>query len=155
MRALTPHQQLISELDHAAGRVSAAIEGLTDELASRPAADGWSVKDQLTHMTYWHEMRFFEISRIARGGGAGFPSTPEKYVEHINEQIAMNRRRLPLAQVVADLDFSREMVKEAVSACPENRLDQSLYEEIGISGGAAHEIEHAELIEAWRKKEGI
>ncbi len=155
MRALTTHQQLITELDHAAERVAAAIKGLTDEQASRSAADGWSVKDQLTHMTFWHEMRFFEISRIARGGRAGFPVTDENGVEHINEQMAANRRRLPFAQVVADLDFAREMVKQAVLACPEDRLNQRLYEEIGIQGGAAHEIEHAGLIEAWRQKESI
>lgn len=100
-------------------------------------------------------MRFFEISRIARGGRAAFPSTPEKYVEHINEQMAANRRRLPLSQIVADLGFARDMVKEAVAACPEDRLDQSLYEEMGIQGGGAHELEHAGLIEAWRKAEGI
>lgn len=155
MRALTPHQQLISELDHAADRVVAAIAGLTDEQASRPAEDGWSVKDQLTHMTFWHEMRFFEISRIARGGRAGFPATDEKGVEHINEQMAANRRPLPLVQVVADLEFAREMVKQAVLSAPEDRLDTSLYEEIGIQGGAAHEIRHAILIEAWRKQEGL
>jgi hypothetical protein len=152
---LTTHQQLITELGHAAELVAAAVKGLTDEQASRPAADGWSVKDQITHMTFWHEMRFFEISRIARGGSAGFPATDEKSVEQINEQMAANRRPLPLAQVIADLEFAREMVKQAVLACPEDRLDQRLYEEIGIQGGAAHEIEHAGLIEAWRRKEGI
>lgn len=155
MRGLTLQQQLVSGLDHAAERVAAAISGLTDEQASRPAQDGWSVKDQLTHMTFWHEMRFFEISRIARGGRAGFPVTDENGVQHINEQMAANRRQLLLAQVVADLDFAREMVKQAVLACPEDRLDQHLYEEIGIQGGAAHEIEHAGLIETWRKREGI
>lgn len=155
MRALTLHQQLIAEFEHAAGRVAAAIASLTDEQASRPAQDGWSVKDQLTHMTYWHEMRFFEISRIARGGRAAFPVTPEEGVKHLNEQIAANRRALPLTQIVADLDFAREMLKQAVLAAPEDRLDQSLYEEIGIQGGANHEIEHAGLITAWREKEGI
>lgn len=155
MRGLTLHQQLVTQLDHAAERVRASVDGLTDEQASRPAADGWSVKDQLTHMTFWHEMRFFEISRIARGGRAGFQETSEEGVKHLNEQNAANRRSLPLQQVIADLDFAREMVKQAVIAAPEDRLDQSLYEEIGIEGGAAHEMEHAALITAWRQKEGI
>lgn len=155
MRSLTPHQQLIFELDHAAGFVTEAIDGLTDEQASRPAEDGWSIKDQLTHLTFWHEMRFFEISRIARGGRAGFPKHEEEHIEHVNEQMAANRRALPLVQIVSDLTFAREMVKQAVAATPETRLDQSLYEEIGISGGAAHEIEHAELIKSWREREGI
>ena len=149
------HQQLISELDHAAGRVASAISGLTDEQASRAAADGWSVKDQLTHMTFWHEMRYFEISRIARGGQPGFPPTAEKDVEQVNEQMVANRRPLSLAQVIADLEFAREIVKQAVLSAAEDRLDPSLYEEIGIQGGAAHEIEHAGLITAWRRREGI
>ncbi len=155
MREMPAHQQFISQLDAAAAQVNAAVEGLTDEQASRPADDGWSVKDQLTHMTFWHEMRFFEISRIARGGSAGFPATDEPGVTDMNEQIAANRRRLTLEQVVADLNFAREMVKQAVLAAPSERLDQSLYGEIGIPGGADHEIEHAGLITAWRKREGI
>jgi hypothetical protein len=155
MRETGLHQRLLAVLDEAAQRVAKATDGLTDEQASRPADDGWSVKDQLSHMTFWHEMRFFEISRIARGGRYGFPQTEEKYVWHVNEQMAENRRGLSLDQLVSDLDFAREMVKQAVLAAPEDRLDQSLYAEIGIEGGAAHEVEHAGLIEAWRKKEGI
>ena len=154
MRGLTLQRQLLSEIDAAAERVSAAIAGLTDEPASRAAADGWSVKDQLTHMTFWHEMRFFEISRIARGGRAGFPATDEKGVERINEQMAANRRPLPLAQVVADLEFAREMVKQAVLSAPEDRLDPRLYDELGPNG-AGHETDHAQIIEVWRKQEGL
>jgi hypothetical protein len=145
-------QELISEIDAAAARIDAAVAGLTDERASTPAADGWSVKDQLTHLTYWHEMRFFEVSRIARGGRASFPNTDETGVEHLNEQIAANRRPLPLSQVIADLTFARDMVKQAVLAAAD--LDLSLFEEIGPIG-AGHEMSHAELITAWREKEGL
>jgi len=154
MKTLTPQQQLVSQIDAAAERVRVAIAGLTDEQASKPAADGWSVKDELTHVTFWHEMRFFEVSRIARGGRASFHVTDEKGVQHINEQIAANRRALTLAQVVADLDFARETVKQAVLSAPEDRVDPSLYEEIGPHG-AGHEAAHAELIERWRKQEGL
>jgi hypothetical protein len=154
MREAGPQQQLIAEMDTAAARINAAIDGLSDEQASRPAGDGWSVKDQLTHITFWHEMRFFEVSRIARGGRASFPGTDEKGVEHINEQMAANRRRHPLSQVVADLGFAREMVRQAVLAAPEDRLVPSVFEEIGPNG-AAHEMSHADLIDAWRAKEGL
>jgi hypothetical protein len=150
----TLREQLIAGLDAAAERVDAGIVGLNDELASRRAADGWSVKDHLTHLTYWHEMRFFEMSRIARGGRASFPGTDEKGVEHINEQMADNRRRLPLSQVLADLGFARGMVRQAVLAAPQDRLAPSLFEEIGPHG-AGHEMAHSVLIEAWRQREGI
>jgi len=150
MRALTDRNQLLLELDTARACVMEAIAGLTEEQMSERELDDWSVKDHLTHLTLWHEMRFFEISRIARGGAAGFPVTDEAGVEHINQQFAVNRRSLPMAQVLADLDFVREMVRQAVTASPEDRLEQRLYEELGPNG-AGHETDHAELIESWRK----
>jgi hypothetical protein len=150
LRALTPNQELISELEHAHQALREAIAGLSDEDASRPGPDGWSIKDQLTHLTLWHEMRFFEISRIARGGEPSFPSSEEERITPLNNLFAENRRSLPLGQVVADLEFAWDMVTQAVAACPEDRLDERLYAEIGIPGGAAHDREHAEFIRALR-----
>jgi len=90
---------------------------------------------------------------IARGGDASFPLTDERGVEQLNEKIAANRRRLPLWQVVADLDFAREMVKQALLAGSDD-MAMSRFQEIGPIG-AGHEIEHAGLIESWRKEQGL
>jgi len=150
MRALTDHQELATQLQHTRERVLESVAGLTDEEASVPGDDGWSIKDHLTHMTLWHEMRFFEISRIARGGDYSFPTSGEDAITPLNEAFVDNRRRLTLGQVVADLEFSWEMVARAVAACPQDRLNQRLYGEIGISGGAEHDLEHAEAITALR-----
>ena len=146
--------QLLLEMDVARDRVGEAIARLSEEQMSRPDLDGWSAKDHLTHLTLWHELRFFELNRIARGGRAGFPPTDEAGVEHINEQFAANRRHLPLAQVLADLDFAREMVRQALANCHEDRLDPRLFEELGPNG-AGHDTSHAEMITAWRKRESI
>ena len=156
MRVGTTRDQLLLEMDAARARVSDAIAGLTDEQMSRPDLDGWSTKDHITHLTVWHEMRFFEVSRIARGGRASFPLTDEAEagVEHLNQQTVANRRSLPLTQAVADLDFAREMVRQALANCPVDRLDERFYEGIGIHG-AIHDTEHADMITAWRKREGI
>jgi hypothetical protein len=148
---LTDCQQLIAGLEHARERVREAVAGVDDGTASRPGTDGWSIKDHLTHITLWHEMRFFEISRIARGGDYSFPTSGEDGITPLNEAFVDNRRRLALGQVVADLEFAWEMVQQAVLACPEDRLPVRLYGEIGISGGAEHDIEHAEAITALRK----
>ncbi len=156
MRIGSLRDQLLLELDTARSRVKEAVDGLTEDQMSRPDLDSWSAKDHLTHLTVWHEMRFFEVSRIARGGRASFPLTDEAEagVEHLNQQTVVNRRSLPLAQVLADLDFAREMVRQALANCPEDRLDQRLYEGIGIHG-AAHDTEHADTIRLWREREGI
>jgi DinB superfamily len=158
MRAATTRDQLLLEMDAARDRVNEAIAGLADDQMSRPDLDGWSVKDHLAHLTFWHEMRFFEVSRIARGGRAGFPVTDVGAgvdpIDEINERFAANRRGLALPQVLADLDFAREMVRQAVATCPEDRLNVSLYEEIG-QNGAGHDIAHADMITAWRRREDL
>ena len=158
MRAMTARDQLLLEMDAARDRVGEAIAGLSEDQMSRPAIDGWSVKDHLAHLTFWHEMRFFEVSRIARLGGPSFPVTDVvggvDPIDEFNERFAANRRRLPLAQVLADLDFAREMVRQAIATAPEDQLDLRFYEEIGPNG-AGHDTEHAAMIVAWRQREGI
>jgi hypothetical protein len=141
-------------MDVAGDRVNEAIAGITEDHMTRPDLDGWSVKDHLTHLTFWHELRFFELSRIVRGGRAGFPVTDEAGVDLINEQFVANRRSLPVEQVLADLDFAREMVRQAVANASEDRLDLRFYEELGPNG-AGHDTSHADMISAWRKREGI
>ena len=132
-------------------RVRAAVAGLTDEQASQPSVDGWSVKDHLTHLTFWHEMRFFEINRVARGGQPSFPLSTEAQVTPLNEAVAAHRRGLSLAQAVADLEFAWSMVEQAAAACPEDRLGHGFSGEIGPVG-TAHDLAHADMIIAWKKQ---
>jgi hypothetical protein len=141
-------------LGAAHSRVREAIAGLKDDEASAPGPDGWSIKDHLTHLTLWHEMRFFEISRIARGGQPSFPLSTEEQVTPLNEAVVAYRRGLPLGQVVADLEFAWSMVEQAVSACPEDRLAHGFSGEIGPIG-TAHDLDHAVAITACRQKERI
>ncbi len=154
MRALTTNQQLITELERSRGQVLRAIDGLTNEQLSIPGIEGWSVRDHLLHLTIWDEMRFFEISRIARGGRAGFPNDfSETDVDWLNDRTVEMRRRLSLPQILADLAYARDMVLQAVAICPDERIDDSLYEGIGLGGAAEHDRAHAETIRSWRKKE--
>ena len=155
MRTAPDRDQLVLGLRAARTRVLEAIAGLSEEQMSRREMDGWSVKDHLAHLTVWHEMRFFEVTRIARGGRAAFPVSTEEEAEPVNSAFAQFRRDLPLRQVLEDLEFAREMVIQTVAGCEEEALDETRYEEIGIRGGAEHDISHAQMIAAWRGKEGI
>jgi hypothetical protein len=107
------------------------------------------VKDHLTHLTLWHEFRFFEISRIGRGGQASFPLATDDEINPINDTFSAFRRGLPLAQAMSDLEFAWSMVKQAVAACPEDRLEHGFSGEIGPDG-AAHDLSHAEMIQRLR-----
>lgn len=156
MRALTDRAQLLAEMESARARVIKAIAGLSEEEMSRPAIDGWSVKDQLNHLTLCDELRFFEISRISRGGGPAFAGMNDEQLDYFNGMIAAVRRDLPLAQIRADLEFAHAMVVEAVSSALEEALNPALYGDgYQVNGSVWHDVEHAKAIEAWRKGEGI
>ena len=155
MRALTDRAQLRSELEAAGKRVSVAISGLSEKQASAVAIGDWSVKDHLNHMCHWHEFRATEVMRISRGGQTAYPPFSDEQLAVVNRTFADLRRRLPLSQVAEDLEFARTMVIESVANCPEEALEESRYGECGIQAGIKHDNEHAETIEAWRKREGI
>lgn len=155
MRGLTPHIQLAAEFREAASQVAAAVQGLTEEQMSRPAIEGWSVKDHLNHLTVWHEIRFHEISRIARGGQAAYPPLSDEQLQTLNQLTVSCRTSLPVSQAMADLDFARSLVLEAIAGCPEDALRDENYGEVGPRGGIAHDLEHAATIREWRTREGI
>ena len=144
------HQQFAEELASAHELVRNAIVALTEAQASAAGPDGWSIKDHLTHLTHWHEMRFFEVSRIGRGGDPSFALSSEDQVTQLNETMVAYRRGLSLQQVVTDLEFAWSMVEQAVSECPEDRLTQGFSGEIGPVG-TAHDISHAQMIKALRQ----
>ena len=141
------HQQFAAELASAHDFVRSAIVDLTEEQAAGIGPDGWSIKDHLAHLTHWHEMRFFELSRIGRGGESSLALSSEEQVTQLNEAIVAYRRGLSFQQVVADLEFAWSMVEQAVSECPEDRLTQGFSGEIGPVG-TAHDISHAQMIKA-------
>jgi len=146
--------RLAFALTEAGSLVTKAVEGLTEEQMSRPAIDGWSVKDHLAHMTVWHEMRFHEVSRIARGGQSAYRPLTDQQVEALNSLTVEFRRHLPATQVLADLEFARSLVAEAIAGCPDEALDEGKYGEVSMTG-VQHDFEHAETIRAWRQREGL
>ena len=143
------------QYERAAAGVYRAVDGLNEEQACRAEIDGWSVKDHINHLAFWHELRFFEIGRVARGAPQEFPRTEGDVIDAINQTITDLRRRLSFKEALADLEFTRGMVLEVIGEAPEARLDSQLYEEMTPLGGAQHELAHAETIAAWREREEI
>jgi uncharacterized damage-inducible protein DinB len=152
---MTFAQQVASEIAASRDQVREAIAGLDDEQMSAPAIDGWSVRDHLAHLTIWHEFRFFEISRVARGGKATFQEIPDEEIDAFNEMMGRHRRGLSVQQAISDLEFAWALVLDTVQNVDDDALNGRHYLEIGPQGGAGHDAEHAEMILAWRQKEGI
>jgi len=150
LRALTLHQQITMEYEAARDRVREALAGLSDEQLAEPSLDGWSVRDHLNHMTSMHEFRFFEISRVARGGQAAFPVQSDEEINELNAKFVAWRGAITPAQAVSDWEFAVALLIDTIGNCPEEALDENRYLETGIRGGAGHDLEHAAAIQAWR-----
>ncbi len=155
MRVGTERDQLLIQMGAARARLSAAIAELSEDQMSRPGVDGWSVKDHLNHLTACDEIRFYEISRVSRGGLPAFPSLDREQDDALNALMVTQRRGLPIVQVKADLEFARSLVLDAIAGAPEHALSAAVYGEFAINGSIPHDIEHAEAISAWRQREGI
>ena len=154
MRVGSSRDQLIVEMKAARARVLAAIEGLSDGQASRSELDGWSVKDHLAHLTACDEFRFYEIGRVSRGARPVFASDDEQ-MDTLNEAMVTVRRHLTLEELIADLEFARSLVLEAISQAPEQALTPEAYGDFPVDGSISHDLEHAAAIAAWREREGI
>ncbi len=147
-------QQLRLELKTARSQVLEAASGISEDRASMPASGGWSVKDHLNHLTFCDELRFHEISRISRGGRPAYPPIDDDSMDSLNQITIALRRTLPLDQVLADMEFARSLVLEAVAGAPDSALDEAAYGEFGLRGSIAHDLEHAAAIRKTRQGEG-
>ena len=156
MRVGSSRDQLLLEMKTARSQVLAAVEGLTEEQMSRPEIDGWSAKDHLIHLTACDEFRFYEIGRISRGARPAFAGKEEEeQTDALNGLMVTLRRHLAVDEVMADLDFARSLVLEAISQAPEHALSPEAYGDFPVDGSIAHDLEHAAAITAWREREGI
>ena len=155
MRVGSLRDQLLLQMKTARSRVLDAVAGLSEEQMSGPAVDGWSVKDHLNHLTACDEFRFYEIGRVSRGGQAAFRDMDNEQTDALNGLIVTLRRGLPASQVIADLEFARALVLDAIAGAPEHALSGEAYGDFPVDGSIAHDIEHAAAIAAWREREGI
>ncbi len=104
-----------------------------------PDIDGWSVKDQLIHLTVCDEIRFHEISRVATGGQPAYVEFYGKPLDDFNEIVISLRRNLPMRQVMTDLDMAREKVLVAIAEAPERALDCEAYGNYAVDGSIEHD----------------
>ena len=155
MRVGSSRDQLVLEMKAARDRVLAAIDGLSDGQASRAELDGWSVKDHLSHLTVCDEFHFYEIGRVSRRARPAFADANEEQMDALNALTVTLRRHLTLEELIADLEFARSLVLEAIQRAPEHALSPEAYGDFAVNGSIPHDLEHAAAITAWREREGI
>ena len=127
-----------------------AIEGLSESQMVEPTIDGWSVKDHLNHLAFWHDLRSSEIVRISAGYEHAWPLSVDS--QELNDIVQPARSNLRLAQARWEYESALQRTIMAVANANERGLTQSYYGEVGLS--TTHDLGHAELVRKWRQERG-
>ena len=142
---------LIEHYRRGRAELLAAIDGLDEIRMTERTLDGWSVKDHLSHLVLWDELRASEVERIS----AGFDTAWRMTGAHVNAYNDLGhelRQGHSLAQVVWELEHSRRRLLDAIQRAPARGLDGSLYGEAVLRSD--HETAHAGWIREWRQRMG-
>jgi len=129
-----------------------AIAGLSPAQMNEPSVGGWSIKDHLSHLAAWHELRLLDTQRLAAGYVSAVNSTPEQD-EVFNQLTVEWRRPLSLDQVIWELEASRARVLDVIRALSPEQLARVLSEPWPLRTG--HEAEHAGYIREWRRRHNL
>ena len=148
---------LIARIQDGRREMEALLAQLSEaQMVEAGIAEGWSVKDLLSHITYW-ERDTVDVLKAAARGETPYLTGPEETDARNAEAVARNRDR-PAAAVVADyfqtiddLIAQVETLSEADLTDP-NRFPweegKPLWKHIA-GESYAHEHEHREQIRAW------
>lgn len=121
--------------------------------------DGWSVKDNLTHLSAWHK-RVIQLLNATMQDTPLPDPTPDLTTDEVNAQFYEENRHRPLQDVRAEFRATYQQVHEAVQAISDEDLNKPLDWLDGRSVGEyvpgntyEHYQEHADIIEAWLKRQ--
>jgi uncharacterized damage-inducible protein DinB len=145
-------QELLGHYNESRKKLLAAIDGLNEEQLSEPSIDGWAVKDHLSHIALWDDIRADEVERISAGFESAWKMTEQQDDVH-NDTGYELRRSLSAAQARWELETSRRKLMDAITAAPPEALDPSRYGAAGLRSD--HEDQHVEWLQRWRNEKGF
>ncbi|HMM29924.1 MAG TPA: DinB family protein [Aggregatilineaceae bacterium] len=147
-------QQLLDKLENAWADLQASFAGLSEAQMTEPGVTGeWSVKDILAHVTTWEEEALRMLPLILDG------QTPPRYADlygglnAFNAQMSAQKRDLPLAEVLAQLDATHRRLIEVVQRAPDDQITrETRFRRRLRLDTYSHYPEHARAIRAWRER---
>lgn len=143
--------KVIQHLREVRKQFLSSIEGLSEAQMTEPTIDGWSVKDHLNHLAFWHDLRSSEVIRISAGYEHVWPLSVDS--QAVNDIVQPARAHLTLEQALWEYESALERVITAVENANERGLTQSHYGEVGPA--TTHDLGHADFIRKWRQERGI
>ncbi len=78
--------ELIRTIQEAHQRMARAIEHIPDERLLEPVMDGWTRKDLLAHMAWWHDHSVLVIEGLRAGRDSDDGTDPANTTDAVNER---------------------------------------------------------------------
>jgi hypothetical protein len=148
---------LLDNIQSGYNQFEALLAPLSEEQMAIPAVNGpWSVKDNIAHLTAWHDYLLNQLQGVIDG------EKPPKFMpglseDEINEGFYQQNKDRPLAEVMADFSLSYQRILAAVQSTSEEALNAPFpWRKNGnaawglIAGNTyEHYEEHGNIIQRW------
>ncbi len=147
---------LLDDLEKSFGDLQDAIDGLTHEQLITMFEGEWSVRDMLGHIIGWHHEMDEALARIARGERPVPEDVDYSDSDAWNARFVETWRNASPEAVVAELTASKNFFVGAARKVPDEKFEEGRAAYRIVTGtGTEHYAEHAPVIRAWRKREGV
>ena len=146
--------QLLKRIDRAWTEFADSYAGLSEsQMTDVPVTRTWSVKDLISHVTWWEEEALKYLPLIAEG------ERPPKYsamyggLDAFNALMTEERRKLSLAQVLARAAETHERLLAYVTQAPEGLFatDTRWRRRLRVDTYSHYPI-HGRAIREWRER---
>lgn len=114
--------ELILTMREGHRRVAGAIERLTDERLLEPAMDGWTRKDLVVHMAWWHDHSARVIESLRAGREPYDQNDPANATDVLNERTNREHLNDPPDLTRRAFDESFDRLLTALEPCTDEEL---------------------------------
>jgi hypothetical protein len=149
-------QELIQQVERGFQELLQAVEGLSQEAATRVWYGSWSVRDILAHIAGWHREMTAVLERVARGERPVPEGVDYSDADAWNARFAQAQAHTPWPQMLQELQASKEAFLAAARQVPEERFEEGRVAYRVLHNSAIdHYREHLPDILEWRRREGL
>ena len=146
--------QLIARIDRAWTSFVESYDGLTEEQMTAPLVTSfWTLKDMISHVTWWEEEALKHLPHIAEGGRPPKYSVTYGSVDAFNGLMTEERRGLSLGEVLRRSEEVHNRLLDYLSSVPEDLIatDTRFRKRLRLDTYGHYPI-HTAVIREWRER---
>ena len=150
-------QELLRQLDEAHLDFRSTVEDLDEHAFDTKWLDKrWGAREVAAHITGWHGKLASGLERMSRGERPVPEGEDWSDTQSFNDTFAQHAKGKLRDEVLSELASAVDRFKHTMEHLPDERFEDGKTATKMVDGaGISHFHEHAEMIRAWRKREGL